>query len=154
MKIILFCLGNILYAISYVIPKSSKIWIFGSWGGGEFADNPKYFYNYIKEKQPKIKRIWLTRNKALCEKLKKEGHNIFMCNSFSGIWYSCRAQIGIVSPANHRSWCHVLRSTRPRFPLFLALRPSHISQVPRFPPRLGSWDVSLEMSTDGRGCPL
>ena len=97
MKIILFCLGNILYAISYVIPKSSKIWIFGSWGGGEFADNPKYFYNYIKEKQPKIKRIWLTRNKALCEKLKKEGHNIFMCNSFSGIWYSCRAQIGITS---------------------------------------------------------
>lgn len=97
MKIILYFLGNILYCISYVIPKSSKIWIFGSWGGQEFADNPKYLYNYIKDNKPEIKRVWLTRNPILCKKLRNEGHTVFMCNSFKGIWYACRAKVGTMS---------------------------------------------------------
>jgi CDP-glycerol glycerophosphotransferase (TagB/SpsB family) len=97
MKVILYLLGDILYFISYLIPKSSAIWVFGSWGGKEFADNPKYLYNYIKYNNPEIKTVWLTRNPILCKKLKKDGHTIFMCNSFKGIWYSCRAKIGVTS---------------------------------------------------------
>lgn len=97
MKIVYYFFGNILFCLSFFVPKSSTIWIFGSWGGNEFADNPKYLYNYVRNHNHKIKPVWLTRNPILCKKLKKEGHLVFMINSFKGIWYACRAQIGITS---------------------------------------------------------
>lgn len=97
MKVVSYLLGNVLYFVSYLIPKSSAIWIFGSWGGQEFADNPKYLYDYVRNNCPEIKRIWLTRNTNVYQKLKKEGHNVFMCNSIKGIWFSCRACIGVTS---------------------------------------------------------
>lgn len=89
-------LGNILYFISYIIPKSKKVWVFGSWGGQQFADNPKYFYNYVKRNK-NIKPIWLSENHELIKKLKVKGILAYHTYSFLGIWFSSRASIGVVS---------------------------------------------------------
>lgn len=96
MKIILyFLVGNIIYFISYITPKSSVIWVFGSYGGQYFSDNSKYFYNYIRLNHPEIKAIWITKNSVIYSKLKKQGHTVFMYNSIKGIYYSCRAKYGM-----------------------------------------------------------
>ena len=91
-----YLIGNILYFFSYIIPKSKKIWIFGSWGGQKFTDNPKYFYNYI-QKNKDITPVWLTENKEIINKLKIKGVLVFHTYSLLGIWYSSRAAVGIVS---------------------------------------------------------
>jgi CDP-glycerol glycerophosphotransferase len=92
-----YLLGNIFYFISYVIPKSKNIWIFGSWGGKNFSDNPKYFYNYIKINHTNITPVWLSVNRELIKELKNKGHYIYHTYSVLGIWYSSRALVGIVS---------------------------------------------------------
>ncbi len=91
-----YLLGNILYFFSFLIPKSKKIWVFGSWGGQQFADNPKYFYNYVNIEKD-IKPIWLSKNKNLISKLNAKGLLAFHTYSFLGIWYSSRASVGVVS---------------------------------------------------------
>lgn len=92
-----FVLGNLIYLISFFSPKSLKIWVFGSWGGHSFADNPKYLYTHIKKNHPKIKAVWLTRNKAVVKSLRRKGCRAHLCDSLGGIWYSCRAGVGVIS---------------------------------------------------------
>lgn len=94
-------IGNILHIISYLIPKSNRIWIFGSFGGHEFIDNSKYFYNYIRLNHPEINAIWITKNPVLYNKLKKDEHTVLMCNSVKGIYYSCRAKFGMTCHGMH-----------------------------------------------------
>lgn len=98
MKTILYLIiGNLIHFISYITPKSSKIWIFGSYAGKDFADNSKYFYNYIRLNHPEIKAVWFTRSQEIHAKLKNEGFNVVMCYGLKGFWYSFRAKFGITS---------------------------------------------------------
>lgn len=89
--------GNITYYISYFFPKSNNIWIFGAWGGKEYADNPKYLFEFVTKQHPEINAIWLTRSKKVVNSLRKENKKVFLINSFMGLWYACRARVGITS---------------------------------------------------------
>lgn len=96
-KLIEYLIGDILYLISFLIPKSKKIWVFGSWGGKAFADNPKYLFTYIQSQDGPIKTIWVSRSKVVVATLRANGYRSFLVNSIPGIWYSCRAKIGVTS---------------------------------------------------------
>ena len=91
-----YLFGNILYFFSFFVPKSNKIWVFGSWGGQKFADNPKYFHNYVR-KHTDISPVWLTENTELIRELKNKGFVVYHSYRLLGIWYSSRASVGVVS---------------------------------------------------------
>lgn len=92
-----YIFGNVLYLFSAIIPKSNYIWVFGSWGGYEYADNPKYLYEYVISKEGAIKAIWLTRSDKVYNLLKNKGQRVYYIKSIRGFWFSCRAKVGIIS---------------------------------------------------------
>lgn len=95
--ILVYLIGNLLYFVSYLIPKSKKIWVFGSNAGYSFSGNPKYLFNYISINNTDIKVVWLTRNKKIKDKLISLGKLVYHPYSIKGIWNSCRAAIGVHS---------------------------------------------------------
>lgn len=83
-----------IYFLSFLMPRSKKIWVFGSTFGHRFADNPKYFYLYInKYYSSQIKPIWITRDKEVRKLLCDNGLSAYLLYSMKGIWYSLRARV-------------------------------------------------------------
>ena len=47
-----------------VIPRSPHRWVFGSWHGVRFADNPKYFFLHCHAlKDSPVQAVWLSKNR-------------------------------------------------------------------------------------------
>jgi CDP-glycerol glycerophosphotransferase (TagB/SpsB family) len=86
-----------IYSISGFVPRRKNIWIFGSWDGKKFADNPKYLFLYVCRNQPEITGIWLSRNKTIVADLRARGYNAYYMHSLRGILYSMRASCIIFS---------------------------------------------------------
>ena len=69
----------LLNAIRYRWMKTFKemrdpnLWLFSAWEGEKYADNTKYFFEYILKKHTEIKCIWQTRNVDVFRMLKKDG---------------------------------------------------------------------------------
>lgn len=85
-----------VYALSFLIPKNKKIWLFGSSFGYRFAENPRYLYLYTCQNQgDKIQAIWITHNKQIVDFLKKEGYRVYYKYSIKGMWYELRASVYI-----------------------------------------------------------
>ncbi len=92
-----YLFGNILYLLSYLVPKSNRIWVFGSWAGELFADSPKYLFQYVSNSEFEFFPVWLTRNKKLANDLRRQGLNCYRINSLLGLWYSLRAKVAVIS---------------------------------------------------------
>lgn len=83
-----------IYFMSFLMPRSRKIWVFGSTFGHRFADNPKYFYLYLnKHYSHQIRSIWITRDRQVKKLLSDNGLNAYYLYSVKGIWYSLRAKV-------------------------------------------------------------
>lgn len=96
-QFLLYLIGDFLYLLSLIIPKAKKIWVFGSWAGNEFADNPKYIFLYLLHNHPDYKPIWLTKSRKVYEQMKSHGYPVCFSKSLKGFWYSCRASVGVTS---------------------------------------------------------
>lgn len=78
-----------LYSISTVTPKSKNTWVFSSWQGLTFSDNPKHLYNYIINHRKEINAVWITKDRKLASQLRNDGVNAFYFASVRGIYYQC-----------------------------------------------------------------
>lgn len=96
LKIIIFPFTSILYFISGIIPRNSKMWAFGS-NNQIFSDNSKYLYIHSLNSLPSIKCIWFTTDPAILKKIKKSGGNAVMKWSIKGFWYALRCKYWFVS---------------------------------------------------------
>lgn len=81
--------------ISYFLPKSDNVWVFGSWFGFRYADNSKYFFEYCS-KHTKIECVWLTKSEDVLNDVRSLGYNCFLVNSWKGIKYQLIAKVGVV----------------------------------------------------------
>lgn len=85
-----------LYGLSYITPRSKRIWVYGSTFGRRFADNPRYLYLYTSQLQSKeISSIWISRKKSIVAFLKEHGYRAYYIHSFKGIYYCLRAGVYI-----------------------------------------------------------
>lgn len=84
-----------IYGFSFLVPRNKNIWLFGSTFGRRFADNPRYFYLYVRQNCPRIRAIWITHNKEIVEFLQKNGYEAYYYHSMRGIFYALRAGIYI-----------------------------------------------------------
>ena len=83
-----------VYWLSFVTPRSKKIWVVGSTFGNRFADNGRYFYLYLAQQQKEaVKAIWITRKKEIAALLKEKGYQAYYVRSLPGIWYCFRAKV-------------------------------------------------------------
>jgi len=81
-----------IYLISFFIPKDKSIWLFGS-GQNRFTENAKFLFIYISKQQNSgIKPIWISGDRALCEKLKKQNYKALYRWSIKGLYISLRAK--------------------------------------------------------------
>lgn len=85
-----------VYYISCLIPKNNNIWIFGSWHGHKFADDPKFLFLYVKRNQPRIRPVWLTRNPKVLKNLRGGKYEVYKTFSMKGFLCSMRAGCIIV----------------------------------------------------------
>jgi len=73
------------------IPRSKRVWVFGSFDGLKYGDNPRALFEYAAKNHPEIKAVWLTRSKGIFERLNREGYRCRMTYSFKGILCALRA---------------------------------------------------------------
>jgi len=87
-----------IYWVSFLFPRSKKIWLFGSTFGRRFADNPRYLYIYLNEynrnaENKEIRPIWISKNKEIISQLKNKGYEAYYAHSMKGIWFSLRGKV-------------------------------------------------------------
>lgn len=85
-----------LSIIESLIPKNKKIWVFGAWFGTKFADNSKYFYQFLNNNTD-IKAIWIYKDKKLEPFFSKNEMRSYYYKSFYGILYQLLASKVFVS---------------------------------------------------------
>ncbi|PST85870.1 hypothetical protein C9I86_16680 [Photobacterium sp. NCIMB 13483] len=96
MKKLLFYIFKVpMFLIVSLIPKQKKIWIFGAWFGNSISDNPKYLYQYLRDNNPEIKPIWITKNRSLLNN--DDGFDTYYYKSIKGIYYQIFASMALVT---------------------------------------------------------
>lgn len=100
---------NIIEKIKYILElvivrligkfykKDSKIWIFGSKAGEQFADNSMYFYKYIKENHTEIRAIWVSNNSATIRQVQDYGGEAYKIMSLRSLKYILKAKVYVYS---------------------------------------------------------
>ena len=86
-----------IYLVSNLIPRSSKIWVFGAWFGNNYSDNPSYIYEYIINKKLPIDAIWLTNCNIIINDLRAKGFRVYHKFSIYGLWYGSRAGVTFIN---------------------------------------------------------
>jgi len=89
--LIVYLLNLPLHFIGRMVPRDRDLWIFGARQGQAFAENPKYFFLYVRRNHPGIRAVWLTRNRRVRDRLRQEGHRAYMTHGLKGYWLSMRA---------------------------------------------------------------
>lgn len=85
-----------VYGLSFITPRSKKIWAVGSTFGNRWADNARYFYLYLNQyEKSRIRPIWISRKKEIVSFLQEQGLEAYYVRSLKGIWYCLRAGVYI-----------------------------------------------------------
>ncbi|MCK4781687.1 CDP-glycerol glycerophosphotransferase family protein [Candidatus Parcubacteria bacterium] len=91
----------LFFIFSYLIPKDKKLILIGSGFGHRIMGNPRYFYLWLCQQQKVFfKFSWITRNKELFRKLRKDGIPVVFLYSLKGMWYIIRANYFIIEQSS------------------------------------------------------
>lgn len=84
-----------LYWLSFLMPRSKNLWLFGSTFGRRFADNPRYLYLYASQhkEQYGIRPVWLSHKKEIADWLTEHGYEAYTYHSIKGLWCALRGKI-------------------------------------------------------------
>jgi len=79
------------------VPRSPRLWAFGSSYGQRFADNPKHFFLYCHSLPASpVRAVWISRSRAVIRAVRALGLPAYHQLSPRGIWYALRAGVYIV----------------------------------------------------------
>jgi CDP-glycerol glycerophosphotransferase (TagB/SpsB family) len=86
----------VLALVSVVVPRSERIWAFGSWYGQRFADNPKYFFLHCASRERQaVHAVWLSMSSTVVRRIRALGFPAYHRLSPRGLWYALRAGVYI-----------------------------------------------------------
>lgn len=97
LKIALFIWYDVIYIISFLVPKNKNLWIFGAWFGEKYADNSKYLFEYVNANHSETRAVWLTKNNSTLEVIRKKGFEAYHAYSIKGIILALRAKVAVMS---------------------------------------------------------
>ncbi len=101
-EIILFPVYFLGRILSLIIPKNKKLWLFSSWKGTRYLDNPKHLYRYLAGTDSGYKLVWVSKDKSLCEYFEKNLIEYVYFYSLKGMYYQLRA--GVVFYTHTIGW--------------------------------------------------
>lgn len=96
-RFLTFLLWDIIYVVSYLVPKNKNIWIFGSLNGEIYVDNSKYFFEYVSKNHPEIRAIWTTKNKSALKFIGNQNFEMYHYFSLKAILLTMRAGVCVIS---------------------------------------------------------
>ncbi len=96
-------LKNLVYPVlylflglSYLMPRNKNVWVFGSFSGA-FDDNVKYLFIYVNEHCPKIRPIWVSKNRDTVNFMRNKNFKAYHKYSIQGLWYALRGGFYLVN---------------------------------------------------------
>ncbi|MDE7074035.1 MAG: CDP-glycerol glycerophosphotransferase family protein [Odoribacter sp.] len=89
MKFIAYLIGYLLYCFSLLVPRSKRIWVFGSFRGA-FADNAKYLFIYVSKYHEKVFPVWISYKAETIRNVRKIGLRAYSLFSLKGLYYALR----------------------------------------------------------------
>tara|TARA_B100001059_G_scaffold236603_1_gene288178 strand:- start:7343 stop:8539 length:1197 start_codon:yes stop_codon:yes gene_type:complete len=84
---------NAIYLISFLIPKKRGLWLFSSWFGKKYLDNPKYIYQELLKNNHDIQAYWLVKDKDLLHRLEDLEYPVLNAFSIKGFLLQLRAEV-------------------------------------------------------------
>lgn len=88
MKFLAYLICYLIYPFSFLLPRSRRKYVFGSYRGS-FADNAKYLFIYSVENGDKdIRYIWLSTSRATLRKVRSLGLPAYWVLGPRGIWHA------------------------------------------------------------------
>jgi len=82
-----------LYWFSFCVPRDKNLWVFGAWYGQRYADNSRFVFEYVRQHDPGIRAVWLSRSPGIVARLRLRGYECHTVTSLRGFWLSCRAGV-------------------------------------------------------------
>lgn len=95
-KFIGYIVCYLFYPISFLIPRTKDILVFGSYRGA-FNDNSKYLFLYANEHVKNKRSIWVTTSKATAQHVRSLGFEAYTVSSVKGLWFALRAKYWFVN---------------------------------------------------------
>lgn len=92
-----FLFQTIKKYLACLIPRSSSIYVFGSWFGEKYSDNSKYFFEYMSLNHPEITSVWISKSQEVVDAVRKLGFNAHLESSTEGKQYMKKAKYVFVS---------------------------------------------------------
>ncbi|MBA6336422.1 CDP-glycerol glycerophosphotransferase family protein [Colwellia sp. BRX8-7] len=100
-KLLTLLIKLFIFSCAQLVPKKKDLWVFGAWYGQRYSDNPKAFFEYINENQKHIKAVWITKDQAIVDQLRENGHIAYLDKGYSGLWMQLRAEFAFVCQSLH-----------------------------------------------------
>ncbi|MBL4866101.1 MAG: CDP-glycerol glycerophosphotransferase family protein [Pseudomonadales bacterium] len=88
------------YLISKLVPKDENVWMFGSWFGEKYADNSRFLFEYVNNEQPRIRAIWISRDRDIIRNLRTLGYEAYYLYSPKAILLSMRCMFSVFVQSN------------------------------------------------------
>lgn len=79
--------------LSALYGRDRSLWVFGARGGAAFVGNAKYLYLHAVAERPGIRPVWLSKDRAVVERLQAEGYEAHHAYSARGAYYNLRAGV-------------------------------------------------------------
>ncbi|MCC8051383.1 MAG: CDP-glycerol glycerophosphotransferase family protein [Clostridiales bacterium] len=77
--------------------RDKRIWLFGCWEGNRYDDNSKFLFEYMVEKHPEIRCIWITNRDDIQKKLNELGYEAYLENSRKGFNIQLKAGVCLIT---------------------------------------------------------
>lgn len=103
-RIIDNCYWNVLtIAHTCMQPRDMSIWLFGSWMGERFADNSRFWFQYLSENKDKYgisEVVWVSNNNKVVDEVKSLGYKAYVINSKESDYYHYKAGVHVICNSN------------------------------------------------------
>lgn len=98
----LAALDNLFYWVAFLFKKDEHLWVFGSMFGNGYADNSKYFFEYVRKEHPGIRSVWFSGNRSVVAELRQVGAEAYRFYDPRGIALLLKARVAVVSHSQVR----------------------------------------------------
>jgi len=95
LRSILKTIAILIRHIGTSIKINPNLVLFGAMDGGWYGDNSKYMFEFILKHAPEVKAYWITKNRHVLKKLRKEGKPVALNYSIKGIYLLYRSRVAL-----------------------------------------------------------